>query len=135
MKQIISIALLTIFTGIFSSCTDWLDQKSYSEVGGNELYQTESGAQEALNGLYLGLAGSTLYGGELTVGLLEALSMHYSIPADHKYEEVTNVEYNTSASKSTFLSIWKGCYKLIAECNVFLTQIEQNQTSYDADNY
>ena len=52
MKQIISIALLTIFTGIFSSCTDWLDQKSYSEVGGNELYQTESGAQEALNGLY-----------------------------------------------------------------------------------
>ena len=135
MKQIISIALLTIFTGIFSSCTDWLDQKSYSEVGGNELYQTESGAQEALNGLYLGLAGSTLYGGDLTVGLLEALSMHYSIPADHKYEEVTNAEYNTSASKSTFLSIWKGCYKLIAECNVFLTQIEQNQTSYDADNY
>ena len=61
--------------------------------------------------------------------------MHYSIPADHKYEEVTNAEYNTSASKSTFLSIWKGCYKLIAECNVFLTQIEQNQTSYDADNY
>ena len=135
MRQIVNICVVFVCAGLFFSCNDWLDQKPYNKVAGDELYSMETGAQEALNGLYLGMLNRSLYGGELTVGLMEALSMHYSIPADHKYESPVSFEYSSSTSKSYFLSIWKGLYKLIAECNVFLTQIDQNQANYNAENY
>lgn len=135
MKKIISIIILSAFTGIITSCTNWLEHTPYDQVPGDELYATESGAQEALNGLYLGLLSRNLYGGELTVGMIEALSMHYYVPEDHKYDELVSFEYSTSDSKSYFLNIWKGMYKLIAECNVFLANIEENRSNYDEDNY
>ena len=134
MKRII-IILTAALMGTFSSCTNWLEHTPYDQVPGDELYATEAGVQEALNGLYLGLLNRNLYGGELTVGMLEAMSMHYFIPTDHKYEELTSQEFATSGSKSRFLNIWKGMYKLIAECNVFLANIEENRDNYDPDNY
>ena len=76
MKKIISIIILSAFTGIITSCTNWLEHTPYDQVPGDELYATESGAQEALNGLYLGLLSRNLYGGELTVGMIEALSIY-----------------------------------------------------------
>lgn len=133
MKKIIIFIIALV--GTFSSCTNWLEHTPYDQVPGDELYTTEAGAQEALNGLYLGLLDRSLYGGELTVGMLEALSMHYFIPEDHKYEELTSQQYTTSGSKSYFLNVWKGLYKLIAECNVFLANIEEYRDNYDADNY
>lgn len=135
MRQFKNIVIVFILAGLFFSCNDWLDQKPYDKVSGDELYSTEAGVQEVLNGLYLGLLNRKLYGGELTVGLLEALSMHYSIPDDHKYESPVSFEYNTDYSKSYFSSIWKGMYKLIAECNVFLAQTEQHQANYNAEHY
>lgn len=135
MKQISNILIVLFFAGMFFSCNDWLDQQPYDKVAGDQLYSTELGAREALNGLYLGLLDRSLYGGELTAGLIEAMSMHYSIPASHKYESPVSYEFSSSASASYFLAIWKGLYKLIAECNVFLTQIELNQANYNSDNY
>lgn len=134
MKKII-IILTAALIGTFSSCTNWLEHRPYDQVPGDELYTTETGAQEALNGLYLGLLSRSLYGGELTVGMLEAMSMHYFIPEDHKYDELTSEQFTTSGSQSYFLNIWKGMYKLIAQCNVFLANIEENRDNYDADNY
>lgn len=127
--------MIFMLAGIFFSCNDWLDQQPFDKVPGDRLYSTEAGAQEALNGLYLGLLDRNLYGGEMTAGLVEALSMHYVIPSEHRYESPVAFEYNSKTSKPYFLSIWKGLYKLIAECNVFLGQIEQYKANYNADNY
>jgi len=135
MKQLINIVVLLFFTGFISSCNDWLDQTPFDKIPGSELYKTESGAQEALNGLYLGLLDRSLYGGELTIGVTEALVEHYAVPAGHRYLDLVDHAYGTDASKSYFSSIWKGMYRLIADCNVFLAQTEINQENYNQENY
>lgn len=135
MKQFINIVVLLLFTSLITSCTDWLNQTPFDKIPGDELYTTETGAQEALNGLYLGLVDRSLYGGELTVGLIEALPEHYSIPTGHRYKDLVDQKYATDASKSYFLSIWKGMYRQIANCNVFLEQTAANQGIYNAENY
>ena len=61
MKRII-IILTAALMGTFSSCTNWLEHTPYDQVPGDELYATEAGVQEALNGLYLGLLNRNLWG-------------------------------------------------------------------------
>lgn len=135
MKQFINIVVILLFTSLITSCNDWLNQTPFDKIPGDELYTTEAGAEEALNGLYLGLVNRSLYGGELTVGLIEALPEHYYIPTSHRYKDLVDQKYATDASKSYFLSIWKGMYRQIANCNVFLEQTALNQGSYNAENY
>ncbi|MDR2130229.1 MAG: RagB/SusD family nutrient uptake outer membrane protein [Odoribacteraceae bacterium] len=116
----------------FSSCTKWLDHSPYDKIEATKLYTTEIGAQKALNGLYLSLLHADLYGEKLTVGTLDVLAQLYYIPVDHKYEQLR--EY--AGELDTHLSvIWKRMYLLIAECNIFLEEIEKNAANYSPENY
>ncbi len=135
MKRFIYIIVLLFFTGLISSCNDWLNQTPHDKIPGDELYATESGTEEVLNGLYLGLAERSLYGGELTVGMIEALAEHYAVPANHRYKDLVDYAYGTNASKAYFSSVWNGMYRQIANCNVFLEQIAVHQGNYNPENY
>lgn len=135
MKQFIHVIVLLFFAGLISSCNDWLNKTPYDKIPGDELYATESGVEEALNGLYLGLAERSLYGGELTVGMIEALVEHYAVPDNHRYKDLVDNAYGTDASKTYFSSIWSGMYRQIANCNVFLEQIAAHQENYNPESY
>lgn len=134
MKQLIYVILLFV-AGLISSCDDWLNKTPYDKISGDELFATESGAEEALNGLYLGLADRSLYGGELTVGVVEASAEHYAVSANHRYKDLVDYSYGTSTSKSYFSSIWTKMYRQIANCNVFLEQIAVHKENYDQEIY
>lgn len=55
MKQFIHVIVLLFFAGLISSCNDWLNKTPYDKIPGDELYATESGVEEALNGLVPGI--------------------------------------------------------------------------------
>lgn len=130
-KEYIYILLLLI---CLTSCDKWLDNKPYDRVDGNELYSSEKGVQQALTGLYVGLINSDIYGGNLTISTLEVLAQHYII-ADKGHRYWNASQYNYAEIKSTINAIWSGLYKQIADCNIFLEQIEKNKAAYNEENY
>jgi hypothetical protein len=135
MKHIKYIITLCGLAALLSSCNSWLSETPFDKVPARELYTTEQGAREALNGLYMGMLNRSIHGGELTFGIPEALVQHYYIPAGHKYEDVAAYKYSSPAVKGYVSSIWNAAYKLIADCNVFLAQIEAHKGNYPVARY
>jgi hypothetical protein len=135
MKHFKHILLICFLAGLFSSCEEWLSEAPFDKVPGDELYATEQGAQEALNGLYLGLLDRSIYGGELTVGVVEALAQHYYVPAKHRYESLALYDYADDRSKTYVSAIWSKLYALISETNVFIEQVELNKDRYSVAHY
>lgn len=126
MKKIIIVFLIAGLAGLLSSCNDWLDVKPYDSMTEDQLYSTETGIQRALNGLYLGLATNNLYAKNLTCGAVDILGQRYFIGDQHAYEKLSKYEYDADGPKSTFESIWKSAYKLIADCNEFLQEVSEH---------
>ena len=75
MKQLVISILIACLS---FSCNDWLDVQPEASVSKEELFRSESGFFEALNGVYTRCIQSDLYGGELAVGIPEALAQNYS---------------------------------------------------------
>ncbi|MDR2414491.1 MAG: RagB/SusD family nutrient uptake outer membrane protein [Odoribacteraceae bacterium] len=130
-KNIIAILLLTSL----ASCEKWLAEVPFDKVAGDELYSTEQGAQEALNGIYLNMLDRSIYGHELTIGLIEAIAQHYYIPDPHRYDNLAAYNFTSSKSSGYISAIWSKLYKLVAACNVFLEQVELNKEKYSAAHY
>ncbi|MDR0765894.1 MAG: RagB/SusD family nutrient uptake outer membrane protein [Odoribacteraceae bacterium] len=115
------------------SCDSWLDHAPYDKVEATKLYTTEAGAQKALNGLYLSLLDRDLYGESLTAVTLDVLAQLYYIPNEHRLVNLR--EYEFDILNPRLAVVWKKIYLLIAECNIFLEEIEKNQAVYPAENY
>jgi hypothetical protein len=118
---------------LLSSCEGWLDNPPYDKVEATKLYATETGAQKALNGLYLSLLSPDLYGENLTALTLDVLAQLYYIPVDHNLENLR--KYESGDVNSKLAAAWRKAYLLIAECNIFLEESAKNEASYSPANY
>lgn len=114
---------------ICSSCNSWLDVKPDNKVLENDLLNSETGFQTALNGIYLGMADEDLYGRELSCGYIEAMAQMYSIEQQatgnsNRYLFFTQYKYTDSSVKGYLERTWTDFYKLIANCNNLMEQAE-----------
>ena len=76
MKRCSYILILTLIGWFSVSCEDWFDVKPDNQITSSELYSTGSGYRMQLNGIYQGLAATSLYGKELSWGFLDVLHHH-----------------------------------------------------------
>ena len=76
IKTVVCVAVLLPW---IAACDSWLDVKPVDKVLEEQLYQTETGFKEALNGVYIELNQSSLYGGELMFRMVEILAQRYKI--------------------------------------------------------
>ena len=58
---------------IMTSCDSWLDVKPYDKMSEDELVLTEQGFIKRLNGIYIELNSDMLYGGALSVEMIEIM--------------------------------------------------------------
>ena len=73
MKQyVIIITLISTLLG-GSSCKEWLKVDSEDRIMEDALFQSESGFFTALNGVYVHLLNTNLYGRTLTAGTFDIL--------------------------------------------------------------
>ncbi|MDR1414489.1 MAG: RagB/SusD family nutrient uptake outer membrane protein [Odoribacteraceae bacterium] len=135
MKNIRHILLACSIAATLAACNSWLSDTPFDKVPGDELYATEQGAQEALNGLYMAMLDRSIYGRELTFGLVEVLAQHYSIPEKHTYQLPAAYDLYHDNSKAFTVPVWSNLYSLISACNVFIEQAEQHKDRYDAAHY
>ena len=66
-----------------SACGKWLDVKPYDKISEEELLSSEAGFEKFLNGIYIELNSELLYGGAMTVEMLEIMGGAYEIGDDN----------------------------------------------------
>jgi len=110
--------ILSLFT---LSCSKWVDVKPTDRLGEDQLFVNKEGYLKALNGVYVEMANTALYGQTMTVGAVDVLANYYYMPSSvHSYYNYTVFDYQQIGPKSTFNSAWVKAYELIANCNVIL---------------
>ena len=72
--------ILVLMTALaFTSCNNWLDVTPQGEVEGEDLLTNEKGYNAALNGIYYNLTSTTLYGKELSYGMMDVLAQYWDL--------------------------------------------------------
>ena len=132
MKKYIYIILpLLLFA---SSCKKFLDVQPESDVTKEQLFSTEEGFKEALNGVYTRCAEGNLYGGNLTFSNLDIMVQNYSF-SNADYLKIASFQYKENILKDKNSTIWSAAYDAIGNCNEILAHIEQQKKLFSAGNY
>ena len=110
------------------SCNSWLDVDPEDRIMENSLFKDKEGFMTALNGVYSDMNKSSLYGRNLTVGMIDVMAQYYNCNiSEHAFLTYMEYSYDGSVYKGQFDAIWSGMYTLIANCNAIIEHCgEQN---------
>ena len=78
MKRMYSRALLIFTTAVLALSCDWLNVTPSNAVDEDDLFKTGYGCRNSLNGVYLKLGSTDLYGRNLSWGLLSSVARNTS---------------------------------------------------------
>lgn len=139
-KQIISITLFLAGTvGMLTSCENWLDQTSSSEIRAEDHFQSVEGFRQALIGCYIGMTDATLYGKDMSWLIPEVLGRQFEPYT--LYSSVTreyylqNYSYGVTSAKEFIDGSWAKAYNVIANANEALAYIDTNREVLNDTDY
>lgn len=122
---LISLAILSL-----TSCNDWLDVSPRSQIESDILFQTEDGFKQALNGVYIKLGQSTLYGKDASMYLPETLAQMWQIPTEMDNQtmyRMAKYDFTDSGVETIISNTFKDYYNAIAQLNDILTNLKANK--------
>lgn len=126
--------LIIISLLAFSSCKKFLDVQPESEVTKEQLFSTEEGFKEALNGVYTYCSSLDLYGGNLTFSNLDIMAQNYS-NTDLNNQKIASFQYTDDLLKGKSNAIWTAGYKAIGNCNQIMEQVDVKKGVFRDNNY
>lgn len=125
------IVFCTAAVALLCSCSDWFDITPKTDIKAEDLFETESGFQSALAGIYIGLTDQNSYGGNYTFGQLDRMVQFYDrIPGNEIVDPSVIFDYTTENNsyntKAVIANMWSSSYNLIANTNNFLSWLDRN---------
>ncbi|MHA4895285.1 RagB/SusD family nutrient uptake outer membrane protein [Pedobacter sp. PWIIR3] len=118
----------------FSSCKKFLDVQPESDVTKEDLFKTEEGFKEALNGVYNLASEQKLYGGNLTFGQLDIMAQNYEF-TDLDNRLTQSLTYTDANIIKRNDEIWAAAYSTISNVNTILDAAEKNKGILFDKNY
>lgn len=118
----------------FSSCKKFLDVQPESDVTKEDLFNTEEGFKEALNGVYNLASEMSLYGGNLTFSNHDIMAQNYEF-TDINFRKVASFQFNDPFLVSKNDHIWASMYKAIGNCNVIIQATDEKKGILFDGNY
>ncbi|MBQ9362100.1 MAG: RagB/SusD family nutrient uptake outer membrane protein [Bacteroidaceae bacterium] len=121
----------------FISCNEWLDVSPKTQIKADDNFSNEQGYEDALTGVYLLLAKESLYGKELTFGMLDAMAQYYTALAQsNTYNYDAAFDYKNANVEARISSVWSNMYTAIANANELIKQIDAaDVNSFTGRNY
>lgn len=138
MKRLYNIFIVITGLIVLGSCNKWLDIKPKSEVAADDLFQTESGFEEALNGVYIRCGGKDLYGDELTCGTLDVIAQNFTLSTaidPLHYLPTQKLNYKDADFINRRDQIWGGLYNAIVNVNLILENIDSKKALFTQHHY
>ena len=127
--------LFLAFGLLIAGCSDYFDVRPKSQVLVEELFESEQGYEDQLIGVYKRMSATSLYGKEMTFGLMEVLSQNYELPTGSAYEEAAKYNYRNIGIRSIVDAIWLEMYSAIANLNIMLKYIDKDPSIFSGDTY
>lgn len=129
----IKYALLGAVVLLTVSCTSWLEEQRYDRRTDQQSFESEKNINITLNGMYLRMAGSNLYGGHLTNNFVEILAQYFyfgslaaqNSPGDRYYASL--YDYTNNSVATTRENIWRDAYGLILNINFFIEKLSETE--------
>lgn len=117
IKRIWILGLLLIGT----SCNSWLDVAPEDQIMEKDLFEKREGFLMALNGVYLNMNSSSVYGGNLSAGIIDVMAQYYiCTTSEHNYREYQSYTYDGEEPKKQFEMVWTNTYSQISNLNAIL---------------
>lgn len=129
-KNILNWSMALVLASTAVSCNKWLNVTPYDKISEGDLLSTDAGFRKLLNGIYIELNSENLYGGALSVEMIEIMGGAYEIQdnsAWSNYKDIYDHEYGTEYWRSRFSQTWDAAYALILNCNKFLEKIPEKK--------
>ena len=104
--------ILSFLTMLLMSSCSWLDVAPSNEVNEDDL-----DLRNALNGIYLKLGATALYGSNLSYGFIEVLGHQYLpeyMETTSTYYKASEFKYDDADVKSVISNLWSNGYNGIA---------------------
>jgi hypothetical protein len=116
-----NILLHLILICTLSSCSKWIDVKPTDRLSEDMLFADKTGYVRALNGVYVEMANTALYGQFMTTSALDAMAgYYYIVGSTNVYYNYCMFSYTSDNTKSGFDNAWKKAYELIINTNVII---------------
>ena len=130
MKKTISIfksSFLALSLIAAVACESWIDVEPIDRLSEDKVYSTQKGFLQALNGVYAEMNNNTVYGGHLSVGVIDVLAQYYDGGSENSYTYYyyPRYDYTNTGVKNTFSNVWSKMYSLISSANIILEKCEQ----------
>ncbi|MGL5682223.1 MAG: RagB/SusD family nutrient uptake outer membrane protein [Marinifilaceae bacterium] len=133
-KFIIGILLFLSFG--FTSCNSWLDVQPSDRVTEEQLFSDLSGFKTGLNGLYSEMNSGTLYGHNLTNGMMDVMGQYYNCNIEtHSQLPALGYNYTHADLERKLGEIWTKMYFLIANTNLLLENCDKQTDILSINNY
>lgn len=121
-KSIIALAAVAMSVSL-TSCSDFLDVRSENTAKENDLLSTYKGFRDALSGAYMLMADEAVYGQNMTMTHLDAMTHLWWCASSHEtgfplLYQLTNHKYSDDEAKSAIAAMYGGLFKAIAQANV-----------------
>lgn len=126
IRQIIYLVIASL---CFLSCGNWLDITPKGQVEAKDLLKNEKGYNSALDGVYYKLSSNTLYGRDLTYGMMDVLAKYWNLSGKSlsAYYKQSLYDYQDKSSKERFEAIWTIMYQAIGQTNLIIESMELNR--------
>jgi hypothetical protein len=115
--------ILTIISGLLTSCEDFLEKKPYTSIPDFEMFTDVEGAQSALNGIYDRITSENYYG-RLIYAYEGSKGPDFYVEDTGNRFETENAYRETSTSSGQATRAWNTIYKVVFLCNNVLANID-----------
>ena len=119
---------------LMGSCESWVDVTPNDRETEDVLFKSKEGYEKALNGVYVEMNNTSLYGRNMTAGAIDVLAQYYTNfgSSTHRYYKLWMMDYTDSDIKQIFEDIWQKTYNIIADVNVILEHCDNNDGNLKA---
>ena len=128
MKHKYTIGLAIATAAILSACSSFLDVSPEDKFLDRQVYSDEAKINQTLNGFYVQMAETSLYGATLTSTYIEILGQQYNIPTGyHEAKDFQTYTYTQTRPRETFATVWEKSYSLILQINLFIESLSATE--------
>lgn len=118
---------------LITSCNKWLEVDPKTQVKESKQFSTKQGYVDALFGIYQQAASTNSYGKELSFGMLDIMAQRYENKSlTYTFiGKLARYSYADSEVESKISAVFNNQYKLIAQANFILKNIDQSDGVLD----
>lgn len=134
MKKRYLIGLLAGFLLLDAGCNDWLDVNPRTEMKEEDVYQNEKGFKNVMNGIYIQLASSSLYGKNTTYYVPDLLAGYWYKTSNTTEDYIMSYAYGNKYVENVVKTIWSKYYTAIAHINDLLENLDKTDVNFTHGN-